>query len=254
MNGSPTKMGTISGTAGHSSALKMKKESMAKMYKDSPMDKALVGDQDNLPEHLKAKIEAAPGKMYDSPAKQKAAPVKSHTKEHTTTYEEAYYGHGPSSWKDYSKMTAKSKANQKKYGTYEKYKKAAVDWNMKTYGTKNPTSAANKANMTKKEYAAKYKASKTKAEKTTTVATPPTSQKTVPASDATKRKEGVKRDSIVKDENKDGNMLTRGINKLKQGSKKRKAKQIEKSKGTKYEGMTNFQKRQAIRAEKRKAK
>ena len=37
----------------------------------SPAKKALVGNQGNLPDHLKAKIDAAPGKMYDSPAKQK---------------------------------------------------------------------------------------------------------------------------------------------------------------------------------------
>ena len=62
-----------SGTSAHSSALKMKKESMAKMAKNSPMDKALVGNQKNLPEHLKAKIEAAPSKMKKevSPAKHK---------------------------------------------------------------------------------------------------------------------------------------------------------------------------------------
>jgi len=35
----------------------------------SPLNKALVGKQGNLPEHLKAEIEAAPSKMYDSPAK-----------------------------------------------------------------------------------------------------------------------------------------------------------------------------------------
>ena len=62
-----------SGTSSHSSALKMKmeanaaakykKESMAKMYKDSPVDKALVGKQENLPEDLKAKIEASPGEQ-----------------------------------------------------------------------------------------------------------------------------------------------------------------------------------------------
>jgi len=41
--------------------------------KQSPMKKELVGDQNNLPEELKAKIEAAPAKMYGkkSPAKQK---------------------------------------------------------------------------------------------------------------------------------------------------------------------------------------
>ena len=38
-----------------------------KMY-DSPAQKALVGDQNNLPEDLKAKIEASPA-PYASPAK-----------------------------------------------------------------------------------------------------------------------------------------------------------------------------------------
>ena len=87
MNGSPAKMGTIQGTAGHSSALKMKMEknaaaklkeeaamkmkmeSAAKLKKKSPMEKELIGNQDRLPEELKAKIDAAPGKMK-SPAKQ----------------------------------------------------------------------------------------------------------------------------------------------------------------------------------------
>mgnify|MGYP003648906859 FL=1 len=43
------------------------------MYKQaakSPILKALVGKQKNLPQALKAKIEASPGKMMDSPAKQ----------------------------------------------------------------------------------------------------------------------------------------------------------------------------------------
>lgn len=43
-------------------AAKMKMESAAKMKK-SPMEKELVGKQHNLPEELKAKIEAAPAKM-----------------------------------------------------------------------------------------------------------------------------------------------------------------------------------------------
>ena len=80
MNGSPAKMGTIRGTAGHSSALKMKMEkdaaakmkmeAAAKMKEKSPMEKELIGNQDRLPEGLKAKIEAAPGKM------KKASPNK----------------------------------------------------------------------------------------------------------------------------------------------------------------------------------
>ena len=35
-------------------------------YDASPVKKALVGDQHKLPEELKAKIEAAPGKKYKS--------------------------------------------------------------------------------------------------------------------------------------------------------------------------------------------
>mgnify|MGYP003680476747 CR=1 FL=1 len=45
------------------------KKAMAKMY-DAPTKKALVGNQANLPEHLQAKIAAAPG-QYASPAKDK---------------------------------------------------------------------------------------------------------------------------------------------------------------------------------------
>ena len=62
MNGSPAKLGMIKGTAGHSAA-KMKKEAAMKMK--SPMEKKLVGDQNNLPEELKAKIEASPTKQMD---------------------------------------------------------------------------------------------------------------------------------------------------------------------------------------------
>jgi len=50
-----------------------KKQSAMPMYgsvQKNPIKKALVGSQDNLPEELKAKIKAAPGKMYKSPNKQ----------------------------------------------------------------------------------------------------------------------------------------------------------------------------------------
>ena len=40
-----------------------------KMNARSPLMKTLVGGQKNLPEGLKGAIEAAPGKMMDSPAK-----------------------------------------------------------------------------------------------------------------------------------------------------------------------------------------
>jgi hypothetical protein len=39
---------------------------------ESPAKKELIGGQKNLPDGLKAKIEAAPGKMYDSPLMQKS--------------------------------------------------------------------------------------------------------------------------------------------------------------------------------------
>jgi len=134
MNGSPAKTGGISGTAGHSSALKMKAESALKQ------------------KNPKAK-----------------------------TYDEAFdamediQGGGKSSYKDnydkggkfYQNKDSEGKAHG---GGRQEFTKAAEDWNMKTYGTKNPTSASNKAGMTKKEYAAKYKASKTKADSKTTVA------------------------------------------------------------------------------------
>ena len=52
-------------------AYKMKGSSFYGRGNQSPNKKALVGNQANLPEHLKAKIDAAPGKMYDSPANKK---------------------------------------------------------------------------------------------------------------------------------------------------------------------------------------
>ena len=45
-----------------------------KMY--SPIKKALVGDQDQLPENLQKEILASPAKMYDSPAKMYDSPAK----------------------------------------------------------------------------------------------------------------------------------------------------------------------------------
>ena len=56
------------------SALEMDKGSAAYMKNDmapkmeSPMEKELVGKQKNLPEALKAKIEASPAEMKGSPA------------------------------------------------------------------------------------------------------------------------------------------------------------------------------------------
>ena len=45
------------------------KPAFKQMGSGSPLDKALIGNQKNLPDHLRAKIEDAPGKMYNAPLK-----------------------------------------------------------------------------------------------------------------------------------------------------------------------------------------
>jgi len=61
-------MGSVAKMYGKSMAKNMKTGKYSQSF-ESPAKKELVGNQKNLPEHLKAKIDAAPGKMYDSPAK-----------------------------------------------------------------------------------------------------------------------------------------------------------------------------------------
>ena len=64
-NNSPVNMGKDPMKMAKNSALDMAKDPM-KMVNKSPLDRALVGDQKNLPDHLKEKIEAAPPtKMVD---------------------------------------------------------------------------------------------------------------------------------------------------------------------------------------------
>lgn len=65
---------------------KMKGSPMQRNYGiGSPAKKALVGKQANLPEELKAKIDASPGKMYDSPAKHSGAEMYSTKNNKTIT-------------------------------------------------------------------------------------------------------------------------------------------------------------------------
>ena len=52
------------------------KPTFQQMGSGSPLDKTLIGNQKNLPDHLRAKIEDAPGKMYDTPGKMYNAPLK----------------------------------------------------------------------------------------------------------------------------------------------------------------------------------
>ena len=72
-NNSPVNMGKDPMKMAKNSALDMAKDPM-KMVNKSPLDRALVGDQKNLPDHLKKKIEAAPTKMVD-PSPMKVAPL-----------------------------------------------------------------------------------------------------------------------------------------------------------------------------------
>ena len=127
MNGSPAKLGTISGTAGHSSALKMKAESA-----------------------LKAKNPKA--KTYDE-----AFDAMDDVKGKAEGNEKAVFKDNKLDKKLYQTKTKDAKATE---GGRTNFTKAAKAWNMKTYGTENPTSVANKGGMTKKELAAKHKANK----------------------------------------------------------------------------------------------
>ena len=69
------------------------KHSGFKMYGKSPMMKKLVGKQENLPEELKAKIEASPAKKYKSDAQRKAVHAsKSEKASAVKNYKKGYYG------------------------------------------------------------------------------------------------------------------------------------------------------------------
>jgi|TARA_B110000211_G_scaffold220153_1_gene266535 hypothetical protein len=71
-----------------------------KMKGKSPMMKALVGKQENLPAELKAKILASPAKKYKSDAQRKAvhaskseSPAKMYGKKSPAkNYKKGYYG------------------------------------------------------------------------------------------------------------------------------------------------------------------
>ena len=64
-----------------------------KMYGKSPMMKALIGKQNNLPEELKAKIIASPAKKYKSDAQRKAVHAsKAEKASSMKNYKKGYYG------------------------------------------------------------------------------------------------------------------------------------------------------------------
>jgi hypothetical protein len=147
MNGSPAKTGGISGTAGHSSALKMKAESALKQKnpKAKTYDEAFDA------------MDYVPGKAEGN--------------------EKAVFKENKLDKKLYQTKTKDAKATE---GGRKSFTKAAKAWNMETYGTENPTSVANKGGMTKKELAAKHKANKNaKVDSKTTVTEPTKTQKVV---------------------------------------------------------------------------
>ena len=109
---------------------------------------------------------------HSSALKMKAEADASALKQKAKTYEEAFEELdikfdetlGSNEW------TRKDKYGREygRKGGQEEFTKAAKAWNMKTYGTHNPTADAKKAGMTKKELAAKHKASKTTTTPSTT--------------------------------------------------------------------------------------
>ena len=157
MKGSPMKLGTIQGTAGHRSALKMKmeKDAAAKLKKESAM---------------KMKMEAA-------------AKLKEASAMKAKTYSQAYA----------DMEDAEGGGKKDKFGRVYKdeasFTKAAKDYNMKTYGTTNPTAEAKKQNITKKQLAENKK------------------------KPAEKKPSNTVRE-LVKDENKDGTVVSRFIKKI----------------------------------------
>jgi len=63
------------------------------MYGKSPMMKKLIGKQNNLPEGLKAEIEASPAKKYKSDAQRKAVHAsKAEKASAVKNYKKGYYG------------------------------------------------------------------------------------------------------------------------------------------------------------------
>jgi len=137
MKGSPAKLGTIQGTAGHASALKQKAKTYEEAYEDIPYTHGPTGSVDR-------------------------DVVKEVGWEKTDPWGKKYGTRKPNpDWKNKEAEVAASKASKK--GKAE-FTKAAKAWNMKTYGTTEPTRDAKKGGMTKKELAAQYKASRTTVE------------------------------------------------------------------------------------------
>ena len=207
MKGSPMKLGTIQGTAGDRSALKMKmeKDAAAKLKKESAM---------------KMKMEAA-------------AKLKEASAMKAKTYSQAYA----------DMEDAEGGGKKDKFGRVYKdeasFTKAAKEYNVKTYGTTNPTAEAKKQNITKKQLAENKKKS-------------------------TEKKPSNTLREIIKDENKDGTVISRTLDKIggffkkknkssdSSGTEKKKKKGFGPSK-MKKESMAKMKKEGAMKMKKESA-
>ena len=181
MKGSPMKLGTIQGTAGHTSALKMKmekdaaakmkkeaamkmkeeaamkmkKESAMKMKKESPMDfnaelKKASADG-KLSGKFKEAVDAAPTKMKkEAPMKEK--PLQSYS----TAYSKMKDAEGGGKKDQYGRV----------YKDEAEFTKAAKAYNEKKYGTTEPSKDSKKAGQTRKELAGAHTKTTTKKVKT----------------------------------------------------------------------------------------
>jgi len=152
MNGSPAKMGTISGTAGHSSALKMKAEENAASAlkqtidgvnqktslsgKISALGNTLLGDG-SYAENKAA--ERAAGNVSDA-TKSANADAKAYKK--MKTEKDAKAKEAKKGAKSYSE--AYKDADKSKYKTEAEFIKAAKDYNKEKYGTEEPTKESKK--------------------------------------------------------------------------------------------------------------
>ncbi len=184
MKGSPMKLGSIQGSAGHSSALKMKmekdaaakmkKESAMKMKKESPMDfnaKLKQASADGkLSGEFKKAVDAAPTKMMGKSKKRKDV-KKDEGRMSASKPSPAKEKALPSYSKAYSKMEdAEDGGKKDKYGrTYKDeaaFTKAAKAYNEKKYATTEPSKDSKKAGQTRAELAKAHTKTTTKNVKT----------------------------------------------------------------------------------------
>jgi len=189
MNGSPAKMGRISGTAGHSSALKMRAEqNAASALKQNPYADAKKKDP-KLDEYIGVQGKTTPGS------------------------------------EEYEANQAKINAA---YGKERDQKLKAAQI------AKNPEKKKEVVVKTKEEIASEKAAL--------------AEENRVKGKNATERKPNTKRDSLLGDENKDGNMLTRRLAKAKANRAKNKETRLQKQRGKNEGGVTNAEKRANKRA------